>query len=306
VATGERLTRETFLKYRKQGGYVLIHANTDARVRTAIVHPLTMIASDGFDIDPPGHPRSAATYSRVLARYVREDGGLSLMLALRKMSLMPAQRLEARVPGMRDKGRVRLGADADLAVFDLAAVRDLRTPGAVLRGNALRAGQRRFGRARRQAGGRRNPAGRCVRRSCRRGRSGTHRDSLQRAIAGGWRGRLGPRQLELQGPFGALHRLLQQLDEPVQQRLVQRQENPLALGRQQPQDDAPAWARPALQLGDEQRFVAERPRARRVFVLLAELGLADRLLVLEFQQRLLHFRIGGPRGHLRARFRTAH
>jgi N-acyl-D-aspartate/D-glutamate deacylase len=127
VATGERLTRETFLKYRKQGGYVLIHANTDARVRKAIVHPLTMIASDGFDIDPPGHPRSAATYSRVLARYVREDGGLSLMEALRKMSLMPAQRLQARVAGMRDKGRVRLGADADLAVFDPAAVRDVAT-----------------------------------------------------------------------------------------------------------------------------------------------------------------------------------
>jgi len=127
VATSERLTRETFLKYRKQGGYVLIHANTESRVRTAIVHPLTMIASDGFDVDPPSHPRSAASYSRVLARYVREDGGLSLMQALRKMSLMPAQRLEARVPAMHDKGRIRVGADADLAVFDLAAVRDVAT-----------------------------------------------------------------------------------------------------------------------------------------------------------------------------------
>ena len=127
VATGERLTRESFSKYRQQGGYVLIHANTEARVRTAIVHPLTMIASDGFDVEPPSHPRSAATYARVLARYVREDGGLSLMQALRKMSLMPARRLEARVPGMRDKGRVRLGADADLVLFDPATIRDVAT-----------------------------------------------------------------------------------------------------------------------------------------------------------------------------------
>jgi N-acyl-D-aspartate/D-glutamate deacylase len=127
VLTGERLTRETFLNYRKQGGYVLIHANTEERVRTAIAHPLTMIASDGFDVDPPSHPRSAATYSRVLGRYAREQGALTLMQALRKMTLMPAQRLERRVPAMRDKGRVRPGADADLAIFDPATIRDVAT-----------------------------------------------------------------------------------------------------------------------------------------------------------------------------------
>jgi dihydroorotase len=127
VATGERLTRETFGKYREQGGYVLIHANTDERVRAATIHPLTMIASDGFDILPPAHPRSAATFSRVLRQYVREEGSLDLVLALRKMSLMPAQRLEGRVPAMRNKGRLRAGADADLVVFDLSAMRDAAT-----------------------------------------------------------------------------------------------------------------------------------------------------------------------------------
>jgi len=127
VLTGERLTRDTFHSYRKQGGYVLIHANTEERVRTAIAHPLTMIASDGFDVDPPSHPRSAATYSRVLGRYAREQGALTLMQALRKMTLMPAQRLERRAPAMRDKGRVRPGADADLAIFDPAAIRDVAT-----------------------------------------------------------------------------------------------------------------------------------------------------------------------------------
>jgi dihydroorotase len=127
VATGERLTKETFRRYREEGGYVLIHANTDERVRIATIHPLSIIASDGFDILPPAHPRSAGTFSRVLRQYVREEGALSLMLALRKMTLMPAQRLEARVPAMRNKGRLRAGADADIAVFDLDATRDAAT-----------------------------------------------------------------------------------------------------------------------------------------------------------------------------------
>ena len=79
-STGERLTRERFLKYRKRGGLVITHANTEERVRTAILSPLTMIASDGFDVvEGQGHPRSGATFSRVLAKYVREEKSLSLI-----------------------------------------------------------------------------------------------------------------------------------------------------------------------------------------------------------------------------------
>ena len=128
-ATGERLTRDTFLKYRKQGGIVITHSNTDERVRQAILSPLTMIASDGFDVldGQGGHPRSAGTFSRILAKYVREEKSLSLMDAIRKMTLMPAQRLEARVPSMRNKGRIKLGADADLTLFDPAQIRDQST-----------------------------------------------------------------------------------------------------------------------------------------------------------------------------------
>ena len=59
AATGERRTRDTFLKYRKQGGIVITHSNTDERVLQAILSPLTMIASDGFDVldGQGGHPR---------------------------------------------------------------------------------------------------------------------------------------------------------------------------------------------------------------------------------------------------------
>lgn len=127
-ATGERLTRESFLKYRRQGGLVLIHANTEENVRAAVVDPLTIFASDGFDIRPgAGHPRSASTNSRVLGRYVREQKALSLMQALRKMTLMPAQRIEARAPQMHNKGRLRPGADADIVVFDAARIVDRAT-----------------------------------------------------------------------------------------------------------------------------------------------------------------------------------
>ncbi len=128
AATGERLTRETFLQYRKQGGLVLIHANTEDVIRTAVASPLTLFASDGFDVHPRnGHPRSAGTYSRILGRYVREQGVLTLMSALRKMTLLPARRLEARVPQMRNKGRIRAGADADIVVFDAARIIDRAT-----------------------------------------------------------------------------------------------------------------------------------------------------------------------------------
>ncbi|MEZ5354388.1 MAG: amidohydrolase family protein [Bryobacteraceae bacterium] len=127
MATGERLTRDTFLRYRQQGGTVIIHANTEERVREAILSPLTMIASDGFDVTPTsGHPRSSGTFTRVLGRFAR-DGGLPLIEAVAKMTLRPAQRLEARVPGMRRKGRIRLGADADITVFDAARVIDRST-----------------------------------------------------------------------------------------------------------------------------------------------------------------------------------
>jgi hypothetical protein len=127
-ATGERLTRETFLKYRKQGGIVITHSNTEERIRLAALSPLTMVASDGFDvIEGEGHPRSAGTFSRILARYVREEKSLSLMEAIRKMTLMPAMRLESRVPAMRGKGRVKVGADADLTIFDATQIRDQST-----------------------------------------------------------------------------------------------------------------------------------------------------------------------------------
>jgi dihydroorotase len=127
VATGERLTAESFARYRKQGGMVVQHIIPEEMVKIAVANPMVMIASDGILTNGKGHPRGAGTYARVLGHYVREEHALTLMDAIRKMSLMPAQRLESIAPQMRNKGRIKVGADADLAVFDPAHVIDRAT-----------------------------------------------------------------------------------------------------------------------------------------------------------------------------------
>jgi N-acyl-D-aspartate/D-glutamate deacylase len=127
VTTGERLTQESFERYRKQGGRVIIFSNTEETVKRAMAHPMAMIASDGGITNGRGHPRGAGTYARVLGKYVREEKALSLMDAIRKASLMPAQRLESVTPQMVQKGRRKVGADADISVFDPAQVIDKAT-----------------------------------------------------------------------------------------------------------------------------------------------------------------------------------
>jgi dihydroorotase len=76
---------------------------------------------------PKIHPRGQGTFARVLGHYVREEQTLDLMTALRKMTLLPAQRLEKRAPAFRDKGRIRVGADADITVFDAQRIIDKAT-----------------------------------------------------------------------------------------------------------------------------------------------------------------------------------
>jgi N-acyl-D-aspartate/D-glutamate deacylase len=127
VATGERLTAESFDRYRKSGGFVILHAIPEEAARQAIAYPGVMIASDGRIEQGKGHPRGAGTYARVLGRYVREENALPLMTAIQKISLLPARRLESVSPQMAHKGRIKVGADADIAVFDPARVIDKAT-----------------------------------------------------------------------------------------------------------------------------------------------------------------------------------
>jgi N-acyl-D-aspartate/D-glutamate deacylase len=123
--TGERLTKQRFDELHNSSvtHWVLIFANTQEVVDNVIPNPLVMIASDGA----VGHPRNAGTYSRVLAQYVREKGTLTLMNAIRKMTLMPAQMLERSTSAARQKGRLQEGADADIVVFDPQTIGDRST-----------------------------------------------------------------------------------------------------------------------------------------------------------------------------------
>ena len=128
VKTGERLTAETFDKYRKDGGPVVIFSIPDAVVHSAVANPIVMIASDGMRFTGPKvHPRGQGTFARVLAHYVRDEQALDLMTALRKMTLMPAQRLEKHAPMFKNKGRIRIGADGDIAIFDPGRIIDKAT-----------------------------------------------------------------------------------------------------------------------------------------------------------------------------------
>jgi len=128
AGTTERLTAESFRRYRAQGKLAVAYAIPDTAVVLALRAPFVMIGSDAI-LNPGNnnHPRASGAFSRTLAVYVRERGTLSLMEAIRRMTLLPAQTLEARAPAMRRKGRLEVGADADIVVFDPATVRDRAT-----------------------------------------------------------------------------------------------------------------------------------------------------------------------------------
>ena len=123
--TGEHLTKERFEELHSSSTqrWVLVFANKQEVIDAVIPNPRIMIASDGA----VGHPRNAGTYSRVLAQYVREKKTLTLMEALRKMTLMPAQMLERSTPAAHRKGRLQEGADADVVIFDPQTIADRST-----------------------------------------------------------------------------------------------------------------------------------------------------------------------------------
>ena len=112
-----------------------------------------MIGSDAI-LEPGNnnHPRCSGCFTRTLGRYVRELGVLTLVDALAKMTIQPARRLEARVPALQTKGRLQIGADADITIFDPATVGDRSTiadPAQMAGGHPVRAGERSGGEGRR-------------------------------------------------------------------------------------------------------------------------------------------------------------
>jgi N-acyl-D-aspartate/D-glutamate deacylase len=127
VATGERLTEESFNAYRKSGGMLILHMMKPEWIQLGIANPNTIVASDGMPYAPLAHPRTAGTFSRLLGKYVREEKVVDLTTALEKITLLPAKRLEDIAPMMRSKGRIQLGADADITIFDPEKIIDKST-----------------------------------------------------------------------------------------------------------------------------------------------------------------------------------
>ncbi|MEQ3549017.1 D-aminoacylase [Pseudonocardia nematodicida] len=116
---------EVLAGHRAQVG-IVNHAMAEDDVETVLRHPVVSVASDGWVLDAAGdgvpHPRSFGTFARVLGRYVRERGVLTLEEAVRKMTSLPASRI-----GLDDRGTLRVGAAADVVVLDPSGVTDRST-----------------------------------------------------------------------------------------------------------------------------------------------------------------------------------
>jgi N-acyl-D-glutamate deacylase len=141
------LTKETYEQLVKiaPGTNVTFENASKEDLYWALAHPTSIIGSDAFpyvsksdgafvaDWDTPydslnSHPRGAGTHARIL-RLVREEELMPLMLAISKMTYMPAKYLEENgVPQMANKGRLQKGKDADITIFNPDTVKDNATP----------------------------------------------------------------------------------------------------------------------------------------------------------------------------------
>jgi dihydroorotase len=128
--TQERLTEERFYELRDKPEIINVQTEfiPEEEMIMGLRSPLGIVSSDGGGlIDGRGHPRSTGTFGRFLGRFVRELGVVDWMDGIAKITLLPARRLEASVPAMARKGRLQIGMDADVTVFDPDTVRERAT-----------------------------------------------------------------------------------------------------------------------------------------------------------------------------------
>lgn len=112
---------DVYIQIVKDGGAgVVCNSMNEADVKAFYQQSWVMVSSDGGI--GSRHPRGTGTFTKVLSRFVRENNWFSLEEAVRKMSAFPAARL-----GLKDRGFIKKGMQADLVLFDKDKVKDLAT-----------------------------------------------------------------------------------------------------------------------------------------------------------------------------------
>jgi dihydroorotase len=119
VGSGERLTASTFATYQAQNALCAAFAIPESDVRETLATDWIMLGSDAI-LEPgdKNHPRATGCFARAIGRYTRDRKVIPLMSALAKATILPARLVERGAPAMRRKGRLQLGSDADITVFD--------------------------------------------------------------------------------------------------------------------------------------------------------------------------------------------
>jgi dihydroorotase-like cyclic amidohydrolase len=130
--TGEYFSKDSWEQTRRDhpDSMIIHHYMTEDWLVEALKWPKMMVATDAtpaISFDVKSNPNIAGSYTRLLGKYVRDDKVLGLMDALRRGSYLPAERLAEFAPAFKRKGRIAVGADADLLVFKLENLRDNAT-----------------------------------------------------------------------------------------------------------------------------------------------------------------------------------
>ncbi|QJB69348.1 amidohydrolase family protein [Parasphingorhabdus halotolerans] len=128
ASTGEYFTRKSFEQTRREkpGAAIIHHYLKEEWTRALVKAPDVIIASDGLPIISTAQkvpPQGVGSFSKILGKYVRDEQALDMMTALSKMTLQPAQLLEKTAPVFRLKGRLQIGMDADITVFNPKTIR---------------------------------------------------------------------------------------------------------------------------------------------------------------------------------------
>ena len=120
---GKRCSREIFEEMRRDHPQALTvcHVMKSEDIQLALTHPGVIVASDGLLSQGQGHPRAAGTFPRFLSQFVLRKGA-NLAEGIARMTSLPAARM-----GLRHKGTLRVGSDADIVIFDPQHLRDRST-----------------------------------------------------------------------------------------------------------------------------------------------------------------------------------